>query len=204
MNKMTAHKRAIEVFRDAGGLLSMAEALRAGVHRRQLYQLRDDGALEVIERGLYRLVEIDESAFPDLVTVAKKVPSGVICLISALAYHEITTQIPHYVYVALPQKAHTPTLGYPPLRCFWYSDKLLTTGVEEVRLGGCQINIFDREKTLVDCVKFRNKIGMDIVLESLKMYWNSSQVNLDKLFGYAAQFRVKRILQPIMETITSG
>jgi len=87
------------------------------------------------------------------------------------------------------------------MRYFWYTEKLLTTGVEERMIDGCTFKIFDVEKTLVDCVKFRNKIGMDVVLEALKMYWQSGNTNLDKLFEYAKLFHMEKILKPIMETI---
>lgn len=182
----------------------MSEAIAIGIHRRELYALRDKGDLEVVSRGLYRLVEMPEPSMPDFIPVAKKIPSGVICLISALAFHEITTQIPHFVYVALPSQAHKPAIAYPPMRYFWYTEKLLKTGVLEHSIDGCTFKIFDAEKTLIDCVKFRNKIGMDVVLEALKMYWQSRKTNLDKLFDYAKLFRVEKILKPIMETIVSG
>jgi len=204
MQKVSSLQKAIQLFRDAGGLLTMAEALRSGIHRRELYHLRDNGQLEVISRGLYRLADMPEPALPDFIPVAKRAAHGVICLISALAYHEITTQIPHFVYVALPRDAHKPVIAYPPTRYFWYSEKLLITGVEEHLFDGYRVKIFDIEKTLIDCVKFRNKIGMDVVLEALKMYWRRPGANLDKLFSYASMFRVKRILQPIIETIVSG
>ncbi len=194
----------ITIFENAGGILSMSEAIAKGVHRRELYTLRDKGDLEVISRGLYRLTKIPEPSLPDFVTVAKKIPNGVICLISALAFHEITSQIPHFVYVALPSKSHKSTISYPPIRYFWYTDKLLTKGVQEHAIDGCIIKIFDIEKTLIDCVKFRNKIGIDIVLEALKMYWHKKNTNLDQLFEYAKLFRVEKILKPIMETIVSG
>jgi predicted transcriptional regulator of viral defense system len=145
-----------------------------------------------------------EPSFPDFIPVAKKIPSGVICLISALAFHEITTQIPHFVYVALPSIAHRPLISYPPMRYFWFTERLLKTGVEEHEVSGCIIKIFDVEKTLIDCVKFRNKIGMDVVLEALRMYWQSGKSNLEKLFQYAKLFRVEKILKPIMEAIVSG
>jgi len=182
----------------------MSEVIKLGIHRRELYALRDRGDLEVISRGLYRLIETSEPSLPDFIQVAKKIPRGVICLISALAFHEITTQIPHFVYVALPSTAHKPAIFHPPMRYFWYTEKLLTTGVEEHTIDGCIIRIFNIEKTLIDCVKFRNKIGMDVVLEALKMYWRGRQTNLDKLLEYAKLFRIEKILKPIMEAIVSG
>lgn len=204
MREKTKLELAVEIFRKAGGVLRMSEAIALGVHRRELYALRDRGDLEVISRGLYRLIELPEPSLPDFIPIAKKVTGGVICLISALAFHEITTQIPHFVYVALPRSAHKPVISHPPIRCFWYTEKLLKTGVEEHAIDGCTARIFDREKTLIDCIKFRNTIGMDVVIEALKMYWRSGEVKLDILFEYAKLFRVEKILRPIMETIVSG
>ncbi len=204
MNKKSKLENAIETFRRAGGVLTMSEAVERGIHRRKLYALRDQGSLEIISRGLYRLADMPDFSLPDFIPIAKKVPHGVICLVSALAFHEITTQIPHFVYVALPSKAHRPSLFYPPMRVFWYSQQLLVTGVEEHLIDGCSIKVFNVEKTLVDCVKFRNKIGMDVVFEALKMYWESGSANLNLLFEYAKLFRVEKIIKPIMETITSG
>lgn len=203
MNKKSKIERAVAIFKKAGGILTMSEAIAHGIHRRELYKLRDKGVLEVISRGLYRLSTMPEPSLPDFIPAAKKIPNGVICLISALAFHEITTQIPHFVYIALPSSAHKPTISYPPMRYFWFTEKLLKTGVEKHVINGCIIKIFDIEKTLIDCVKFRNKIGMDIVLEALKMYWRSKKANLNKLFQYAKLFRVEKFLKPIMETIIS-
>ncbi|NGX53252.1 MAG: hypothetical protein KR126chlam5_01565 [Candidatus Anoxychlamydiales bacterium] len=204
MKKKSKLDLAIEIFRKAGGILTMSEALKLKIHRRELYLLRDKGQLDLICRGLYRLKNMPELSLPDFIPVSKKIHKGVICLISALAFHEITTQIPHFVYVALPQDAHKPVISYPPMRFFWYSNKLLTMGVEIHKIDGCNIKIFDIEKTLIDCVKFRNKIGMDVVLEALKMYWREKKTNIDKLMEYAKVFRVENFLKPIMETIVSG
>lgn len=204
MKKKSKLELAIAAFREAGGILTMSEAIKLGIHRRELYTLRDQGELEVISRGLYRLIDMPDPSLPDFIPVAKKIPHGVICLISALAFHEITTQIPHFVYVAFPSQAHKPSISHPPMRYFWYSQTLLSTGVQEHSIDGCTVMIFDVEKTLVDCVKFRNKIGMDVVLEALKIYWHSRKTNLEKLFEYAKLFRVEKILKPIMQTIVSG
>lgn len=195
---------AKEIFRKEGGILTMTQAINLGIHRRELYRLRENADLETITRGLYRLREMPEPSLPDFIPVAKKIPRGVVCLISALAFHEITTQIPHFVYVAIPKSSHKPSIIYPPMRYFWFSEKLLTQGVEEHIVDGCKIRIFDIEKTLIDCIKFRNKIGKDIVIEALKMYWQGKTVNLEKLLKYAKEFRVEKILKPILETIVSG
>lgn len=197
-------KHTLQVFRKAGGILRMTEAMGLGIHRRDLYKLRDLGHLEVLDRGLYRLADLPSPSQPDFITIAKKIPNGVICLISALAFHELTTQIPHFVHVAIPHNAYKPSLEYPPVRFYWYREKSYETGVEEHTIDGCTIKIFDREKTLVDVVKYRNKLGMDIVLEALRIYWQSGSTDLNKLYGYAKLLRVERVLRPLMEAITSG
>lgn len=198
-----AKQKAIKLFKRNQGLLRTAEALRLGIHPRTIYQMRDEGLLEQLAKGVYRLVAVPDFAEPDLVLVSKKIPHGVICLISALAYHEITTQIPHFVYVAIPTKARPSRLEYPPLRHFRYSEKVYSAGIEIKLIGGYPVKIYNIEKTLADCVKFRNKIGMDVVIEALKMYWQRKGTQIDKLYEYAKINRIEKILQPIMETIVS-
>lgn len=200
---MNAKQKAIEHFQKNQGLLRTAEAIRLGIHPRTIYQMRDEGLLEQLAKGIYRLVEVPDFSEPDLVLVSKKIPHGVICLISALAYHEITTQIPHFVYIAIPTKARPSRLEYPPLRYFRYSEKVYSSGVETKLIGGYPVKIYNIEKTLADCVKFRNKIGMDVVIEALKMYWQRKGTQIDKLYEYAKINRIEKILQPIMETIVS-
>jgi predicted transcriptional regulator of viral defense system len=196
-------KRAITLFKKHHGILRTHEVLELGIHSRTLYQMRNQGVLEQLTRGVYRLTSIPDFSEPDLVLVSKKIPHGIICLISALAYYRLTTQIPHFVYVAIPVKSRKPKLDYPPIRYFWYSDKVYQAGVKIIKIGGYPVKIFDIEKTLADCVKFRSKIGTDVVIEALKMYWREKKVNLDKLYEYAKINRVEKILHPIMETIVS-
>ncbi|WP_213105771.1 type IV toxin-antitoxin system AbiEi family antitoxin domain-containing protein [Candidatus Protochlamydia amoebophila] len=200
---MTAKQKAIKHFKKNQGLLRTAEAMRLGIHPRIIYQLRDEGLLEQLAKGVYRLVEVPDFSEPDLVLVSKKIPQAVICLISALAYHEITTQIPHFVYIAIPTKSRQSSLNYPPIRYFHYSEKVYNAGLETTLIGGYPVKIYNIEKTLADCLKFRNKIGMDVVIEALKMYWQRKGTQIDKLYEYAKINRVEKILQPIMETIVS-
>src|SRR3990172_773373 len=117
-------------FRRAGGVLRTAQALRAGVHPRDLYALRDAGVLEQVSRGVYRLADLPPFAEPDLVTVALRVPKAVIALVSALHFHGLTTEIPHEVSVALPQGTSRPRLDWPPLRVYWLSGAMFTSGIE--------------------------------------------------------------------------
>ena len=191
----------IEIFRQHNGILRTAEAIKMGIHPAYLYKLRDEGVLESLGRGVFRLASMPDFSEPDLVLAAKRIPQGVICLISALSYYELTTQIPHFVYIALPRTSRLPHSSYPPLRCFWYSKGAYEAGVETISINGFPVKIYSVEKTLADCLKFRQKIGMDVVLEALKEYWKKGRTDLDKLYDYAKICRVEKVLQPIIETI---
>lgn len=184
-----------------GGTIRTSQLLKAGVHPRDVYALRDAGFLEPLARGLYRLAELPSLSHPDLVTVALKVPEGVVCLVSALAFHQLTTQIPHEVSIAVPRGTETPRLRYPPIRVFWFSRLGMTEGVEVHELDDAKVRIFSPEKTLADCFKYRNKIGLEIAMEALKLYRNRRRVKVDLLLRYAAACRVERIMRPYIEAI---
>lgn len=196
-----AAQRAAKVIRNQGGMIRMAEALRAGIHRNTLGAMVERGKLERIARGLYRLQSAPELNHPDLATVARKAPHGVLCLISALAYHELTTQIPHEIYVAIARDSRPPRLDYPPIRVFRFSGEAFTAGVREIRLDGTRVRIYDPEKTLADCFKYRNKLGMDTVLEALRTYRERRKVKVDALLGYARICRVETVMRPYLEAI---
>jgi predicted transcriptional regulator of viral defense system len=200
MGAMTTN-RAIEAFRDHGGILRTKEALGLGIHPRTLYQLRDDGVLEQVSRGVYRLAELPDLANPDLVTVALRVPRAVICLVSALAYHEATTEVPHEVHIALPRGTKAPQLDHPPLRVFRYSGPALTEGVEVVNLDGVSVRIYDLAKTVVDCFRFRNKLGVDIAVEALNLAVKRRGVKPSDILGYARFCRVENVMIPYLEAI---
>jgi hypothetical protein len=158
---MTAAERALSIFRAGGGVLKTQSAMKLGIHPRTFYALRDDQLLERLDRGLYRVVDGKPLGNPDFVTVALKVPKGVICLISALAFHQMTAQVPHTVYLAIPANDQAPVLRYPPLRLFWYSRTALEDVVTTVDMDGIKVRIYSVERTLADCFKYRNKIGID-------------------------------------------
>lgn len=188
-----------QLFRRHNGLLRTSQALAAGVHPRTLYGLRDRGVIEQLGRGLYRLADLPPLGNPDLVVVAAKVPAGVVCLISALSFHEITTQVPHEVYVALPKGAEPPRLRHPPIRPVWFGGEAYTAGVAAHALDGVAVRVYDAEKTLADCFKFRNRIGLDVCLEALKLYRQRKPVRADDLLRYARVCRVERVMRPYLE-----
>jgi len=188
-----------DIFRSCGGQLRMSEAIECGITRYMLYSLRDKGVIEQVSRGVYRLVELPPISNPDLVTVSLRFPNAIICLISALAYHEITTQIPHSVSVAVPRDSRQPSLDYPPLIVHRFSDQAYLAGFEEHQIDSISVKIYSPEKTLADCFKFRNKIGMDVVLEALKLYRTRKKFDHERLLKYARICRVDNVMRPYLE-----
>jgi len=188
-----------DIFRSCGGQMRMSEAIKRGITRYMLYSLRDKGVIEQVSKGVYRLVELPPISNPDLVTVGLRFTNAVICLVSALAYHDITTQIPHSISVAVPRESRLPSLDHPPLLVHRFSDQAYNSGIEEHKIDGVAIKIYSPEKTLSDCFKFRNKIGMDVVLEALKLYKKRKKFNLGELLKYAKICRVERVMKPYLE-----
>ena len=193
------NKQPIDIFRKYGGQLRMSDAIKHGITRYTLYSLRDKGLIEPVSRGIYRLVDLPPISNPDLVTVSLRFPNAVVCLVSALAYHQITTQIPHEVSVAVPRDSRMPTLDYPPIQAYRLSAQPYQAGIESHQIDGVSVKIYNPEKTLADCFKYRNKIGMDVVLEALKLYKTRKTINLKDLLQYAKICRVDKVIQPYLE-----
>lgn len=194
-------QKAIAQFRRHGGSLRTAEALRLGIHPRTLYTMRDSGILERLGRGLYRLADLPPFSNPDLVTVALRIPQAVICLVSALAFHELTTQVPHVVDIALHNRAGRPQLDYPPLRVFWFSGPAWSEGIETYSIDGVLVRIYGPEKSVADVFKYRHKIGLDVALEALKLYRQRRDFDIGKLLHYARICRVERVIRPYLEAL---
>lgn len=193
-------REARQAFQTNGGILRTTEALAAGIHPRTLYALRDAGQIETLARGVYRLADLPPLTNPDLATVAKRIPHGVICLLSALAYHEITTQVPHEVHLALPRTTRRPRLQHPPLRVYHFSEEAMRAGIDTHTIDGVVVRIYNPEKTLADCFKYRGKIGMDLVLESIRAY-RRKQPRLQRVLKYAKICRVERLIRPYLEAL---
>ena len=196
-----AAQKAIFLFRQHNGILRTAEALDLGIHPRTLYALHDSGALERLSRGLYRLSELPPLSNPDLVLVALKVPQAVVCLVSALAFHELTTQIPHAVDIALRSGSTRPRLEHPPLRTFWFSGPAWSEGAESHQLDGVPIRIYAPEKSVADSFKYRHRLGLDVALEALRAYRRRRDFDVDKLLYYARICRAERVITPYLEAL---
>lgn len=193
--------KSIEIFEGNNGILRTGQAKKLGIHQAVLAQMYKEGILVKEARGLYRLSEMTPFGFPDFVQIAMVVPNAVICLISALNFHHLTDQIPLKIFIALPQKIKAPRINYPPLNIVYLSDKQYEAGIEEHVLDGVGVKIYSREKTVTDCFKFRNKIGLDIAIEALKDYVQQPDPDLEYLIKYAKINRVEKIIEPYLKAL---
>ncbi len=194
-------EKSLAVFRKFGGIVKTSEAIKAGIHPRTFYNMLQEGIIEKLSRGLYRLVELPSLGSPDLVSVSKRVPNGVICLISALAFHEITNQIPHEVYLAVSRNSQIPRIDYPPVRIFRFSSSTYTEGIELQKVDGMPLRMYGPAKTVADCFKYRNKIGLDVAVEALKRYRETKLFSVDEMMYFAQVCRVARVMRPYLEAV---
>ena len=196
-----AHDRAVLIFKKHGGTLRTRDALKAGMHPRVLYSLRDQGKIEQMSRGVYRLSDLPPISNPDLVSIAIRVPKAVICLVSALSFHRLTTQIPHEVAIALERGTEPPRIDFPPISIHQFTKEAYSAGIEKHEIDGVKILVYGPEKTIADCFKFRNRLGLDIVLEALKLYREHGRFDIEKLLQFGQICRVANIIKPYLEAI---
>ena len=196
---MRSDQQAIKIIESSGGIIHTTSAMKKGFHPRTLYSLRDTGRVATVSRGIFRLADLPELSQPDIATVAARVPRAVICLVSALSFHNLTTQRSSSISIAIASSARSPRIDFPPLSVFRFSEKSLSAGVEEHLFDGITVRIFSPEKTIADCFKFRNKIGPDIFAEALKLYRMRRRFDVDALLKYAQVCRVERLMIPYLE-----
>ncbi|HNG02294.1 MAG TPA: AbiEi antitoxin N-terminal domain-containing protein [Nitrospira sp.] len=197
----TAAERLIDLVRNQG-LIRPRDLARLGIPRVALTRAVRRGQLERIGRGLYGLPGRPVSAHGVLAEVARRVPKGVVCLLSALRFHGLTTQAPFEVWLAIDNKAIAPKLDYPPLRIVRFSGAALTEGVEEQVVDGVTVRVTGVAKTVADCFKYRNKIGLDVALEALREAWREKRMTSEDLWRYAKVCRVANVMRPYMESLT--
>jgi predicted transcriptional regulator of viral defense system len=183
------------------GILRTRDVDIAGAPRALLASLADDGRLLKLGRGLYTLPDRAASEHESFAEVAARSESGVLCLLSALRFHDPTTQQSPDIWLAIPHKARAPLFDYPPLRIIRMSGLAMTEGVEIVDVGGVQVRVFSVAKTVADSFKFRNKIGLDVALEALRGAWNDKRATMDDLWRYAEMCRVANVVRPYVETV---
>lgn len=181
----------------------MSDVLSAGISRRTLYAMRDRNIVTRLSRGVYRLASLPDLGAPDLVTVSARITSGVVCLISALAFHDLTSQIPHAVDIALQRGASVPRIDYPPIKIHWFSGAAFSSSIETPIVDGQAIRIYSAEKTIADVFKYRHKLGLDIALEALKMWRTRRGSTIERLLEQARTCRVERVMRPYLEATTT-
>ena len=190
-----------KIFSDHHGILRASSAVELGVPQHIIYKMVEEGELVREAQGIYRLKDSEPLGNPDLVQISLRVPRAVICLISALYFHELTTQIPHQVHFALPRDVKTPKIKYPPIRVFHFSESSYAAGIEEHTLDGVPVKIYSKEKTIADCFKFREKIGLSIALEALKDYLSGPRPEVQVMMKYARVNRVEKVMRPYLESL---
>lgn len=183
-------------------MLRAADVREHGWSPQLLIRLHQAGKLQRLGRGLYGLPDAEITEHQTLIEVCQRVPKAVLCLLSALQFHEIGTQLPHEVWIALPEGSQTPALSYPSLRITRLRGTAYTDGIQTVTDLGAPIRVYCAAKTVTDCFKFRNKIGLDVALEALKDAWHNRKVTMAELSHFAKINRVERVMQPYLEAMT--
>jgi predicted transcriptional regulator of viral defense system len=184
-------------------LLRARDVAQHGLPTIALSRLVQAGKLERVARGLYGLPDTEMSEFRSLAEVSARVPKGVVCLLSALRFHEIGTQAPHEVWIAIPPHMVSPRLDQPAIRVVRMSDETLAEGVDRLKIDGVDVAVFTAARTIVDCFRFRNKIGLDVALEALRDGWSQRKFTLDDIWRHAARGRVANVMRPYIEAITA-
>ena len=199
---MSQKNQAVKLI-EKHGILRCAEFIHAGIHPETLSRLVREGAITRNARGLYQAVDADVSAQHSLAEVAKLVPKGVICLVSALQFHELTLQLPRQVWVAIDSKARKPRIEYPPIRVARFGKAAFSRGVQTHAIDGVSVPIFNPAKTVVDCFRFRKTVGLDVALEALRNVVGSGKAKPAEIAQYAYETRIWSVLQPYLETVAA-
>ncbi len=186
------------------GLLRASHLHELGIARVVLSRLTASGQLERVGRGVYRLPESGGSEHESLATIALKVPQAVFCLLTALQIHELTTQLPRQVWIAMPQGSHAPKMDYPPVKMVQFSGEAYAAGVEVVQVDQVALRVYGVAKTVADCFKHRNKIGLDVAIEALKDALAQRKATADELWRFAKICRVANVMRPYLEALGHG
>jgi len=207
-------EKIITYFKIHGGYALMKELKAASFQTRDIARLLKEGTIIKVKPGLYRLVTLGDVVIrlprikgsgstisQELIDVSKALPDGVICLASALAFYDLTTFNPSEIYVAIPNAAKVPKIDYPPLRVFYFRERFYKPGIEKIEVPNCTIRIYNKEKTICDMFRYRNKYGEDLALEGLKTYLSRKEANVNKLRKYAEICQVKTIMMPYLKAL---
>ncbi len=191
-----------KIFYEHLGYATCTQLTNSGIDSRTVKKMIMENYIIRIKRGLYRWSTYPSESQEDMVLTARMIPTSVICLYSALVHYDMSTYNPPEITVAVERHFQKPKLpDYPPVKLFYYSPMQYSLGITEIDVDGNKIKIYDIEKTICDCIRYRNKIGMDIIKEVLKEYVRRKDKNLQKLMEYAKSLRIKTVLIPYMEAL---
>ena len=193
--------KLLSFLKKRGGLAGYAEILKAGLNKTIVKSALNSGKIQKIDRGLYQLSGGNLLSNPDIVATFIKVPKGILCLLSALSFHEATDEIPRYVDIAIPRGKHANKIKYPPVRFYRFAPEIWEVGFEVHEIEGHKVRVYNLARTIVDCFKFRNKIGMDVARAALKIAITEKGVHQKEIMRYAKLCRVENVIKPILETI---
>jgi predicted transcriptional regulator of viral defense system len=197
----TKKDRVLELI-NRTGILRPRDLEAVGISGVYLNKLFGEGLLQRPGRGLYTAVDAEPSEHRTLAETGKRVPQGVVCLLSALQYHHLTTQAPFEVWLAIAEKARLPKIEYPPLRVVRFSGPSLSFGIEEHEVDGVRVRVYSPAKTVADCFKYRNKIGLDVAIEALRDCLRQRKATRDELWSAAKVCRMSNVLRPYLEAVT--
>ncbi|MBI3188137.1 MAG: type IV toxin-antitoxin system AbiEi family antitoxin domain-containing protein [Gammaproteobacteria bacterium] len=200
MNPNTYNQRVLDLARQKG-MLRPVDLQNAGIPRIILSRLMASGQLEKIGRGLYRLPDVQTSEYEMLATIATRVPQAVFCLLSALQFHELTTQLPRQIWIAMPRGSHIPKIDYPPIKMIQFSGEAYAEGIEVYERDQVKLRVYSVAKTVADCFKHRNKIGLDVAIEALRDARAGKKASANDLWRYAKVCRVTNVMRPYLEVI---
>jgi predicted transcriptional regulator of viral defense system len=201
MTKARSPSEQVEKLARKIGVIRVQDLTARGIHPEYIRRLVQKGLLVRSGRGLYVPAEAGLSLHHSLAEAAKWTPRGVICLISALSFHGIGTQVPHEVWLALDRRTAKPRISYPPLHIVRFSGPALNEGIREHRIEGVPVKIYVPAKTIADCFKYRNKIGLDVAMEALRDGWRRRKFTMDELWHFGRACRVANVMRPYLEAL---
>lgn len=194
----------LEIMRDKGGYATMKELKKAGIHTRKIKEALQNEFIIKIKPGLYKLEYYQRDEYESFIDIHMANERAIICLSSALAYHELTTFNPSKITVAVPNNTDKFELEYPPVDVFFYREKIYEAGIETVRRSYGKFKVYNKPKTVCDMFHYRNKMGEDLAFEGLRNYLNLSEANLNELQRYMKICRVKTVMKPYLKALVSG
>jgi len=199
--KNEVRNKIYNIAKVSNGFIRTGDLLRAGIRNENISILLKLGEIEKIKHGLYRLLQAPVSEYDTIIQATHCLPRGVVCMLTALSYYGLTTVTPRDVNVAIENNRKFVLPSYPPIKLYYYTQEMYVAGISTIIIDGAEIKIYDKEKTLCDCIKFRQQIGMDVVKEAMREYLHNSSRDLEKLKIYSKICRVKTTLEKYMEIL---